>query len=283
LLAVFRVYRIEGRAFQILVAIALVALPVHYALPYRLKKPAFVAISLLGLAWVFGAAVAAVVLPLALLLIGLCRCRLPWGARVAAVGAAAVGLALARAGVVATGVPAAAWPVLGSLLMFRMILYLYELKHAREPESLVDALSYFFLLPNYCFLHFPVVDYRTFRRGYFAADVHAIQREGLRMMLRGTVHLLLYRLVYHELLVPADAVAARRAWPPTSSATTCSTCASPASSTWPAACSTCSGSSCRRPIATTCWRPGSPTSGGGSTSTGRTSWSGSSSTPWRSG
>ena len=60
--------------------------------------------------------------------------------------------------------------------MFRMILYMYELKHAKKPEPLIDTLGYFFLLPNYCFLHFPVVDYRTMQRGYFARDIHAIQR-----------------------------------------------------------------------------------------------------------
>ena len=58
------------------------------------------------------------------------------------------------------------------MFMFRMIIYLYELKHIKKPESLVDTLSYFFLLPNYCFMHFPVVDYRTMQRGYFADDVH---------------------------------------------------------------------------------------------------------------
>ena len=51
------------------------------------------------------------------------------------------------------------------MLMFRMILYLYEIKHAERPEPLVDTLGYFFLLPNYCFLHFPVVDYRTLEPG----------------------------------------------------------------------------------------------------------------------
>ena len=50
-------------------------------------------------------------------------------------------------------------------------------------------------------MHFPVVDYRTMQRGYFADDVHAIQRRGLAMMFRGTIHLLCYRLVYHELLI----------------------------------------------------------------------------------
>ena len=102
--------------------------------------------------------------------------------------------------------PTIVWPVLATMFMFRMIIYLYELKHAKKPESLIDTLSYFFLLPNYCFLHFPVVDYRTFQRGYFARDVHATQRAGLQMMFRGTIHLLLYRLVYHELLIPPEEV-----------------------------------------------------------------------------
>jgi D-alanyl-lipoteichoic acid acyltransferase DltB (MBOAT superfamily) len=87
-----------------------------------------------------------------------------------------------------------------------MMIYLYELKHARKPETLVDTLSYFFLLPNYSFMHLPVVDYRTMQRGYFADDVHRIQRRGLDMMFRGTIHLLCYRLVYHELLIPASNV-----------------------------------------------------------------------------
>jgi D-alanyl-lipoteichoic acid acyltransferase DltB (MBOAT superfamily) len=62
------------------------------------------------------------------------------------------------------------------------------------------------LLPNYAFLHFPVVDYRTLRRGYFACDIHSTQRAGLKMMLRGTIHLLLYRLIYHRLLVSPEDV-----------------------------------------------------------------------------
>ena len=71
LLAVFKVFRVEGRAFQMLVAFALAALPVHYMLPYRWKKPCFVAVSIAGLAWVFGPAVSASS-GLAALLIGVC-------------------------------------------------------------------------------------------------------------------------------------------------------------------------------------------------------------------
>ena len=174
-------YRIEGRAFQMLVSIALAVLPVHYLLPYRLKKPLFVAASVVGLAWVFGAATAGVVLALAALLIGVCYLPIAWvrpGRDRRRAGASA--FALARSGVASAGVPESVWPVLGTMFMFRMIVYLYELKHAKKPETLVDTLGYFFLLPNYCFLHFPVVDYRTLQRGYFAGDIHAVQQAGLR-------------------------------------------------------------------------------------------------------
>lgn len=207
LLAVFKFYRLEGRAFLILVGLALAALPVHYLLPFRFKKPAFIAVSLIGLAWVFGLTTAALVLLPAAVLIGVCYLPLPWTARAALVGAIAATLAIGRAGLV--GLPSmtdGVWPVLGSMFMFRMILYLYELKHAERPERLVDTLAYFFLLPNYCFLHFPVVDYRAFRRGEFAGEVHEVQHQGLRMLVRGTFHLLIYRLVYHRLLITPDEV-----------------------------------------------------------------------------
>ena len=210
MLAVFKVYHLEGRAFQGLVTLAMGALPIHYLLPYRLKKPAFVAASVAGLAWVFGPRVAAVVLPLGGLLIGACFLPLAWSARAAIVGALGAAFAVARAVGGMPGAPEGVWAVLGSMFMFRMVLFLYELKHAEAPEAPLDALAYFFLLPNFCFLLFPVVDYRTFRRGYFAADVHDLQRVGLRMMLRGTAHLLAYRLVYHELLAQPEDV--RGAW-----------------------------------------------------------------------
>jgi D-alanyl-lipoteichoic acid acyltransferase DltB (MBOAT superfamily) len=211
LVAVFKVYRIEerafqGRAFQMLATLAVVALPVHYLAPFRWKKPLFVSISIFGLFWVFGAEVTAIVLGCAAVLIGICQSPIPWIARAGIVTAIAATLACARPALVHTIIPDNVLPIVASMFMFRMIVYLYELKHVNAREPLVDTLSYFFLLPNYCFMHFPVVDYRTMQRGYFGDDVHAMQRRGLQMMFRGTVHLLLYRLVYHELLIPASKV-----------------------------------------------------------------------------
>ncbi|QEH37731.1 hypothetical protein OJF2_63220 [Aquisphaera giovannonii] len=205
LLWLFHAYQIEGRAFLALVTIACAALPVHYLAPFRWKKPLFAATSVAGLFWVIGAGPAAAVLGLAAVLIGTCYLPIRWSARAAILAALGAGMGVAKAQGLLAIVPATAWPIAGTMLMFRLILYMYELKHAKRPEGLVDTVGYFFLLPNYCFLHFPVVDYRTFQRGFFAADVHAIQLRGLAMMFRGLLHLICYRLVDHELFItPAE-------------------------------------------------------------------------------
>src|SRR5262249_3221747 len=133
LLAVFRVYQLEGRAFQILVTLTLAALPVHYLLPFRRKKPFFLLPSIPRLGWAFGPAAAAIVLAASAVLIGVCSLPIAWAARAAIVGALAAALALARAGSGAIALPESVWPVLGTMFMFRMVLYLYELKHAERP------------------------------------------------------------------------------------------------------------------------------------------------------
>jgi alginate O-acetyltransferase complex protein AlgI len=205
LLMVMKVYRVEGRALLLLTSIALAALPVHYLLAYRWKKPFFLAVSVVGLFAVFGIVPGLVVSGLALAFIAVCRLPIAWSARAGLVAIAAIGLGFARASTT-SALADITWPVLGSMLMFRMILYLYEIKHVAKPEPLVDTLGYFFLLPNYAFKLFPVVDYRTLQRGYFAADIHETQTSGLRMIFNGVVQLLAYRLVYHELLIPFEDV-----------------------------------------------------------------------------
>ncbi|MHB1557288.1 MAG: hypothetical protein ACYC61_07400 [Isosphaeraceae bacterium] len=208
LLAVLDTYRVETRAFRMVVLLATVALPIHYLAPFRWKKPLFITISIVGLFLTLGPGVAAIVMGIGAILLAMTAAPLPWVVRSALIAAVAVGLAAMRPGPVADGdaETAGAIPVVASLFMFRMVIYLYELKHARGREPIVDAASYFLLLPNFVFPHFPVVDYRTFQRGYFARGIHEIQRVGLAMMSRGTVHLLAYRVIDRLLLITPDAV-----------------------------------------------------------------------------
>ncbi len=206
LLAVFRTYRVEGLAFQRLTALSLAALPIHYLLSYQFKKPFFLAVSVVGLWIVFGTQTTLAVVPAAVGLVGLTALPLAWSVRAGLVVSVGVAICVARAFTPALSTFETVWPLLGSMFIFRMMIYLYELKHAKRPERFVDALGYFVLLPNFCFLHFPVVDYRTLQRGYFASNVHDLMRSGVRMMFKGTLQLLMYRLIYHDFEIKPEEV-----------------------------------------------------------------------------
>ena len=63
------------------------------------------------------------------------------------------------------------------------------------------------MLPNPCFPLFPVVDFQTFRQTYYdASDRHQIYQTGALWLFRGTTHLILYRLVYQNLVIEPSAV-----------------------------------------------------------------------------
>lgn len=206
MLAIFHIFRVEGRAFRLLITLALVALPTHYMLPFRWKKPAFLGLSLIALVSVLGIELGGAVLAISTLLIGITILPVSWGLRASLLAGLGLIFGLLRNSPSVGFLPDGTWTMVGTMFMFRILIYLYEIKHEKGPESLLDTMSYFFLPPNYCFLHFPVVDYRTLQRGYFSRDINGIIDTGLGMMFKGTTHLLLYRIIYHDLLVAPNEV-----------------------------------------------------------------------------
>jgi D-alanyl-lipoteichoic acid acyltransferase DltB (MBOAT superfamily) len=203
-------FRLESQAFRGLVWIALLGFPIHHLLPLRLRLPAFVALSLAGIAYVLGleptgwsAALAASrglpLLAIGLSLIGICHLPLRWSARILLLVAAGVALAVCRAHWLRVPALDAVWPVLGSMFMFRLIVYVYDLRHEKEPARASRSLAYFFMLPNVAFPLFPVVDYKTFARRYYDEPAFEIYQRGIDWMMRGVVHLALWRVVYHEI------------------------------------------------------------------------------------
>jgi len=206
---VVRGFAIEGEPFLRLCLVALAGFIVQEALPARHRLLCFLAVSLVGIVAVLGPAPAAWLLGIGTALVGMCHLPLSHRWRVALVAAAGAGLAALRVAWADAPVAAAVWPILGSMFMFRMVLYLYEIRHEQEPISPWYRLSYFFLLPNVCFPLFPVVDYTTFRDSYRADDRHRVQQVGIWWMLRGILHLLLYRAVYHYGVLDPSEVATR--------------------------------------------------------------------------
>jgi hypothetical protein len=200
---VIRQFGIESAAFFQLSVLAFAGFVVHALLPMRFRLPSFAALSLAGIALVLGPQAGAILVGIGLALVGICHLPAPFSVRVGALALAGAGLALMRANLITAPWTAAIWPILGSMFMFRLGVYLYDLKHDTEPPSVARALSYFFLLPNVCFPLFPVVDFKTFRRTYFNDDQFRIYQNGVRWMFRGIVQLVLYRVVYQHLTMSA--------------------------------------------------------------------------------
>ena len=97
-------------------------------------------------------------------------------------------------------------PFLASMFMFRIIIYLYEIKHGLVPTSIWQTLSYFFIFPNVCFLFFPIVDYKTYNKTYYNIVDTEIWQKGIRWMLRGLIHIIAYRVIYYFFLISPSQV-----------------------------------------------------------------------------
>jgi hypothetical protein len=196
ILAAVRLLRIEpNRPFFAVMYLAAGGFVIHAWLPRRFRPAFFVLLSLAALVLILGWETAAWVLGLGGGLLGLCLLPVPLRFRVLLVAAAGAGLFLWRA-----DSAAAFWPILGSMFMFRLIVYLYDTRHERSRPPLAQTLAYFFPLPNVCFPFFPVLDYKTFREIYYDDEPYAIYQSGVDWIVRGLTHLLAYRLVKYYVL-----------------------------------------------------------------------------------
>lgn len=193
-LLVFRLFELESPLFMRLAYVCFAGFAIHYWVPAAWRYRFYVAWSVLGSVALLGATVGALLLLIGLVFFGIVRLGLPYWIRIVLVILVGIALMVGRT-TGAPGVPSAFWPVIGSLFMFRMIVYLYDLRFARTTPRLIDFLGYFYLLPNYYFLLFPVVDHQTYLvcRDRRPLDVSA--QVGIHWIVRGTVQLLLYRLV----------------------------------------------------------------------------------------
>jgi D-alanyl-lipoteichoic acid acyltransferase DltB (MBOAT superfamily) len=204
-LVVLRQFQIEGKAFVELAAYTFVGFGVHAFLPLRWRLPFFALLSLGSIAFVLGAANAAWIIAIGGVLIGLCH--LPVAPRWRVVLLLAVGALLMAQRSKWLPVPwsEAIWPILGSMFMFRLIVYFYDLTHDKTPVTAAQSVSYFAMLPNVCFALFPVIDFKTYRRSHYARDAAVVYQKGVDWIARGIVHLILYRYVYYYLtLAPSE-------------------------------------------------------------------------------
>ena len=97
--------------------------------------------------------------------------------------------------------------VLGSIFMFRLVIYLRAVSADRSNTTVSSTLAYFFQFPNLVFPLYPVIDYRTFRKAHYDRPEWETYETGALWIARGLMHLVLYRVVYlHVVNDPADVV-----------------------------------------------------------------------------
>src|SRR5207248_5460682 len=209
-------WQLESHLLTRLMWLAFAGFIIHHLLPQRFRLPFFAMLSLVAVitavghfgpnviaSWMHGKETpngllyhlvpGVTLVGIGLGLIGLCHLPIRFGARVGPVGIAGAGLAFLRAHSQWFPDVTEMWVILGSMFMFRLMVYLYDLKHRTAPFSPARAISYFFLLPNVCFPLFSVVYYKKFFWSYFCVVSPQIDQSGLRWMFRGVIQLLLYR------------------------------------------------------------------------------------------
>jgi hypothetical protein len=193
----FRLGEVVGDSFLRTCVLCAGGFAIHYWLPFRWKEWGFVALGIGGAFALLEPVTAALLLAAALAFYAIGRARLPAALRTLLFVIVGAALALGRIAP-PPQLPAQLWPLLGSVFVFRLLIWGYDVNHMEGGPPLKEFLAYFFMLPNWGCLLFPVVDYHTQRRSFLARDLHETAQEGVRWMARGVVHLLIYDFIYYQ-------------------------------------------------------------------------------------
>ena len=203
---VIRQFQLESRTFFHVMLLVTAGFVVHALLPLPLRLPFFATLSLASVVVTFGVWDGLFLIALGMALIGVCHLPIRMSTRVTLLAATGVLFAAWRVEWLPAPWSVAIWPILGSMFMFRLALYLYALKHDERKPTPARTLAYFFMVPNVCFPLYPVVDYSTFSRTHYDRDSRHIYDTGVRWIARGLLHLILYRFVYLHLVEDPERV-----------------------------------------------------------------------------
>jgi len=196
----------ESLGLPRLMPLVVVGFVIHALLPLKFRMWFFLLLGVVGSVLVFGPMGSAMLFGAGLTLLCACHLPIPYKARVGVVLSMTAGLATLRVGWVEVPGANAVLPILASMFMFRLMIYLYDLPHERKPVPIQTRLAYFFMLPNLCFPLFPVVDFQRFISGHYVIEADTIHRKGVAWMLLGVTHVLAYRVVSLYLVPDAAAV-----------------------------------------------------------------------------
>jgi hypothetical protein len=178
---------------------------VHYWLPFRLKEPFWLALSLGGGTYIAGYVPMGATVALGLVIYAICASPLAYWTRFWAVFA--LYLAILWAGTLGRAIvhpPPHVFSVFASAFMLRIFPYMYDLKHFKKRADLREFIRYFFMLPQFK-LNAPIVDFGRLGQGYFQRDIHTVAQQGILWIVRASVHVSIYEWAKPQLkyaLVP---------------------------------------------------------------------------------
>src|SRR5271157_4430527 len=167
-LLVFHLFHLETRGFILMSAVVFGTFFIHYWLPFRFKEPFWVTVSTGGAFLLLDRRVATLLIAVGLAFFLILR--LPVALR---------------------------WRVLSLGAIFAALIYGCATRGPSIPASFYPVFGAIFMLPNYYFTLFPVIDFQTMRRTYYQRDIHEIAQQGAHWMVRGTIQLMLYRLIVY--------------------------------------------------------------------------------------
>jgi hypothetical protein len=200
-------FEIENQAFyHNLMLLIFFGFLIHSLLPNSYSLPFFLYLSIIAILGIMGLQNALWLIGIGLGLIAICNLPISFRSRALLILAVGLGLALFRGNLFPSPVNNAIWTILGSIFMFRLIIYLYDLKHMKARPDFVQSLSYFFMLPNVVFPFYPLVDFSAFRRNYFDEDRLQVYQTGVEWMFRGFFQLIAYRVVNYYLVISPDSI-----------------------------------------------------------------------------
>jgi hypothetical protein len=188
---VVRMFHVEEhRHLFPMLCVASAGFVIHTWLPHSWRMGFFALLSATCILLVLGATNGGYLLITGTLLIGVCYLPVRNHLRTGLLIAAGAALAYFR-----TAHPFPLWPILGSMFMFRLACFVYDCRRLPVMPSPAVTLSYFFMLPNVCFPLFPVIDFRKFGGTWYDEDEWQIYQTGIKWMIHGLGHLLLYRFL----------------------------------------------------------------------------------------
>lgn len=171
-------------------------------------RPAFLFLSCISLIYIaFGILAGSFMILIGLGLILICHLPIKFVFRLILILLIAIVLALFRTEFIYVPWMTMAAMYMAPLFMFRLIIYLYEIKNGIVPANKWQSISYFFMFPNVFFLFFPIVDYKTYIKTHLDSSENEIWQKGILWMVRGLIHIMCYRLIcFHFLIGPVEVI-----------------------------------------------------------------------------